>query len=282
MMRGRLRSLQVRLALRLAALYVAGTAVAIGVLIYQAYDTAGSLYDRELSQRAEDLSKAVSRDSAGAPRVELSQQLASAYVNSDADIFAVRDSSGRILGASPPEFGQRVAKWPRATDEPGYFHLSDLGSRLDAVSPEMKPIELDEVVRSVVAAMAPWAIAQGRSVAFVGSPSPVQILANDDALADAVRNLIENGVMHSPPGKEVAVIVHADGRISVADRGRGVPVEEREKIFDRFWTAPGTNVRGAGLGLAIVREIMKAHRGSVTVEDHPGGGARFVLAFPLP
>src|SRR5262249_53360536 len=103
MMRGRLRSLQVRLALRLAALYVAGTAVAIGVLIYQAYDTAGSLYDRELSQRAEDLSKAVSRDSAGAPRVELSQQLASAYVNSDADIFAVRDSSGRILGASPPE-----------------------------------------------------------------------------------------------------------------------------------------------------------------------------------
>jgi two-component system, OmpR family, sensor histidine kinase TctE len=124
MMRGRLRSLQVRLALRLAALYVAGTAVAIGVLIYQAYDTASSLYDRELSQRAEDLSKAVSRDSAGAPRVELSQQLASAYVNSDADIFAVRDSSGRILGASPPEFGQRVAKWPRATDEPGYFHLA--------------------------------------------------------------------------------------------------------------------------------------------------------------
>src|SRR5262249_59904077 len=68
---GNFRSLQVRLAVRLAVLYVAAAAIAVGVLVYQAYDTAGSLYDREISLRAEDLSRAIVADSAGQPPLHL-------------------------------------------------------------------------------------------------------------------------------------------------------------------------------------------------------------------
>src|SRR6516165_3057494 len=124
----RFQSLQVRLAVRLAVLYAAATAVAAGILIYQAYDTAASLHDRELGLRADDLARAVSRDDTGLPQLKLPARLASGYATSSDDIFAVRDAGGRILAASPPEFGDQVVKWPLAKDDPSYFHLTNLGS----------------------------------------------------------------------------------------------------------------------------------------------------------
>src|SRR6516164_9084541 len=83
---------------------------------------------RELGLRAEDLARAVSRDEAGLPQLKLPAKLASGYASSSDDIFAVRDSAGRILAASPPEFGAQVIKWPLAKDDPSYFHLTNLGS----------------------------------------------------------------------------------------------------------------------------------------------------------
>src|SRR5215467_8107435 len=128
MTRLRLQSLQVRLAVRLAILYVVATAIAAGVLIYQAYDTASSLGERELSLRAEDLARAVSRDGSGQAQLILPARLASAYAASTEDIFAVRDAAGRLLGASPAEFGEQVSRWPLAKDDPSYFHLTNLGT----------------------------------------------------------------------------------------------------------------------------------------------------------
>src|SRR5262245_32846494 len=127
-MRLRFQSLQVRLAARLALLYVAATAIAVGMLIYQAYDTASSLNDRELSLRAEDLARAVTRDGAGQAQLTLPARLASAYAASSDDIFAVRDADGRLLAASSDEFAEQVRKWPRAKDEPSYFRLTNLGA----------------------------------------------------------------------------------------------------------------------------------------------------------
>jgi len=123
------KSLRAQLALRLAALYVAATAIAVGILIYQAYETADTLNDRELSLRASDLARYVRADPAGVARLELPPGLAASYQTAgETDIFAVRRSANAVLAASPPSFGDVAAKWPTGTDEPSYFHLKDFGT----------------------------------------------------------------------------------------------------------------------------------------------------------
>jgi Histidine kinase-, DNA gyrase B-, and HSP90-like ATPase len=69
--------------------------------------------------------------------------------------------------------------------------------------------------------------------------------------------------------------------VSIADQGCGVRLEDREHIFDRFWRGKDRTSEGAGLGLAIVAEIMRAHEGSVKVESNYGSGTSFTLTFPL-
>src|SRR6266849_1843008 len=123
-----LRSVQVKLALRLAALYVVATAIAVGILIYQAYETADTLNDRELSLRAGDLARYVTVASTGAARLELPPELAARYqAAGNTDVFAVRRSSDAVLAASPPNFGEVAANWPVGTDDPSYFRLNDFG-----------------------------------------------------------------------------------------------------------------------------------------------------------
>jgi signal transduction histidine kinase len=153
-------------------------------------------------------------------------------------------------------------------------------ARLDAIALEFDIVDLNKVASSVVAAMAPWAIAQHKSIAFIGTEGSVKVKANAQALEDAFRNLIENAVIHTPAGTEVTVMVDSAGRVEVADRGSGVPLKDRENIFKRFWRGREETKEGAGLGLAIVGEIMRAHRGSVSVGDNSGGGALFALSFP--
>src|SRR5262245_47088995 len=123
------RSLQLRLAVRLAILYVAAAAIAVGTLGYQAYQTSGSLNDRELDLRAEDLARAMVTDSAGQPRLDLHSKLAASYAAApEDDLFAIRDANGRVIAASSAEFGERVSKWPPARGEPSYFRLSGVGA----------------------------------------------------------------------------------------------------------------------------------------------------------
>lgn len=153
-------------------------------------------------------------------------------------------------------------------------------ARLDAIAIDVsEAVDLNKVAAEVVAGMAPWAIAQQRQLAFQGDERPARVKGNAQAIADAIRNLIENAVAHSPPAEEVTVSVYHDGRVCVADRGPSVPAENREMIFRRFWRGTGAKTGGAGLGLSIVKEIMKAHGGAVSVADNPGGGAVFTLSF---
>jgi signal transduction histidine kinase len=121
---------------------------------------------------------------------------------------------------------------------------------------------------------------RGRTLAFAGADRPVVVSGNAYAIDDAISNLIENAVAHAPPHTEVTIRARADGCIDVSDHGPGVLREDRERIFERFWRGRAAPAHGAGLGLAIVAEIMKAHGGSVRVDAGPNGGAVFTLAFP--
>jgi signal transduction histidine kinase len=154
-------------------------------------------------------------------------------------------------------------------------------ARLDSVPMDVTAtIDLVATTAGVLESMTPWAIGQDRSLGLDAPLLPVLIRGNADAIADAVRNLVENGVHHSPTGGEVAVEISQGGVVSVADRGPGVPEADRQRIFERFWRGRSAARQGAGLGLSIVAEIAKAHGGSIEVADRPGGGAIFALRIP--
>ena len=93
--------------------------------------------------------------------------------------------------------------------------------------------------------------------------------------------LLANAVEAAPAGGEVGLAARAaDARtveIDVADCGPGVPPELRERVFEPFFT---TRPRGTGLGLAVARQIVEAHGGTIAVGDRAGGGARFTLRLP--
>jgi signal transduction histidine kinase len=125
----RVRSLQLRLAVRLGLVYVVAIAMAISFFIYQAYNAAGSLSERQLGLRAADLARYIFLDSSGTPRLDLPPELAAAYAAaSDADIFAIRASDGRVIAASPDKFAEQVVGWPAVTESPSYLRLQNLGS----------------------------------------------------------------------------------------------------------------------------------------------------------
>ncbi|HKP86702.1 MAG TPA: HAMP domain-containing sensor histidine kinase [Blastocatellia bacterium] len=107
-----------------------------------------------------------------------------------------------------------------------------------------------------------------------------------DAISQAVLNLINNAVKYSDEVKKIAVRVRAkDGfvAIEVADSGIGIPRSEHEKIFEKFYrvsTGLVHNTKGSGLGLALVKHIVEAHKGKITVESAPDKGSKFIILIP--
>ena len=132
----------------------------------------------------------------------------------------------------------------------------------------------------VAAFLAPLALAQRKTVAVTGARHPVRVRGNGDALARAVRNLVENALAHTAPGTTVEIAVASEGVIRVMDRGPGIPKADREHIFQRFWRRDRRSGGNAGLGLAIVARIAQMHGATVNVEERPGGGAVFAIRFP--
>jgi signal transduction histidine kinase len=115
---------------------------------------------------------------------------------------------------------------------------------------------------------------------------PLVALVNRDAITQLLMNLLDNAIKYS--GSSNKILVQAGRKegqisISVTDYGVGIPREEREKIFDKFYrvsTGLVHDVKGSGLGLSIVKHIVEAHKGKITVESQPGAGSTFTLLFP--
>jgi signal transduction histidine kinase len=163
--------------------------------------------------------------------------------------------------------------------------LLDL-SRLDAaVQLRSEPVELNEIVRAVAAEFSLRARERDVEIDVVPSPNPCWGRADPDAVARVVRILLDNGLRYAPVGEPIRVRTdRASGgaMIEVADRGPGIPEEEREHIFERFHRGRRAgSASGFGLGLAIGRESAERMGGSLRLGDPVDGiGARFVLTLP--
>jgi two-component system sensor histidine kinase KdpD len=114
--------------------------------------------------------------------------------------------------------------------------------------------------------------------------SPVS--ADPDMIGLALRQLIGNAVKYSPPGSIIAIsAIQGDDTVTVRvrDQGPGIPQDELESIFERFYRGSRVqdSVAGTGMGLSVARDIINAHQGQLWAENRPEGGAQFSFSLPI-
>lgn len=148
------------------------------------------------------------------------------------------------------------------------------------------PIDLDGIIKEIVALMEPKAHKQGIEIAYSSrNLRPVQ--ADPKNMEEVFGNLITNAVNYSPDGGKVTISAEGMGsyaEIEVSDTGVGIPPEEQPKIFDRFYRVKHPRTReviGTGLGLSIVKGIIEAHHGTIDVESVPDQGTTFRIRLPF-
>lgn len=139
-------------------------------------------------------------------------------------------------------------------------------------------VDLVQLSQKVMVDLAPLAVGAGYDPVFETAVDELMILGDSSSLERALVNVVQNAISHAGNRGEILLSINADRSIAISDSGPGVPHEKREWIFEPFHRITPLN-HGSGLGLSLVREIMEQHRGSITVEDGPAGGARFILQF---
>jgi signal transduction histidine kinase len=151
---------------------------------------------------------------------------------------------------------------------------------------EFEETDVAEVVEEVVRSYEFQIVNAGFELATdIGHDLPAASI-DRDAISQAVLNLVNNAVKYSDEDKKITVRVRARDRfvaIEVTDTGIGIPRSEHEKIFEKFYrvsTGLVHNTKGSGLGLALVKHIVEAHKGQITVESAPGKGSKFTILIP--
>jgi signal transduction histidine kinase len=151
---------------------------------------------------------------------------------------------------------------------------------------DRRPTDLAALVAEAVAVVLPHAAAKGVGVHSRAVEGLPLMGVDRDRMMQVVHNLLDNAIRHTPAGGVITVdlgIVAGQMRLSVSDTGPGIPPEDVERIFDRFYRLDASRSRargGAGLGLAIVKSLVEAHGGRVWVASQAGRGATFTVALP--
>jgi signal transduction histidine kinase len=196
-------------------------------------------------------------------------------------------ASGRVASEE-----RRGTYYNLLTRESGRLHrlvesLLDFG-RTEAGAGEYRrdPLDLAGLVRETVAEFGRDAAERGYTVELTGADAAVPVRGDAEALGRALWNLLDNAVKYSPDGRTVSVAVARDAgsvTLKVQDRGAGIPASEQEAIFGKFVrgaAARATGAKGTGLGLAMVRHIVRGHGGDISVASEPGSGSTFTVTIP--
>jgi signal transduction histidine kinase len=148
----------------------------------------------------------------------------------------------------------------------------------------MAPLDLAAFARDLADLYEPAAEEKGLTLAVETDPGPIEVRGDRHMLSRAVANLVENALKYTPAGGRVRVAVGIAGttaRLVVADDGPGIPEDERERVFDRFYRLEASRTtEGNGLGLSLARAVIGLHGGTITLEDN-GPGLRAVVMLPL-
>ena len=138
-------------------------------------------------------------------------------------------------------------------------------------------LDLSQLARELGMAMAPLAHARGVALALEAD-QPVWLRGEPTLLSELLNNLLDNAMAHTPIGGNVILRVTPQAVLEVEDDGVGIPFEDRERVFERFYRR-NQQVAGSGLGLAIVGEICRAHRARITLHDGAQGGLKVRVSF---
>jgi two-component system OmpR family sensor kinase len=146
-------------------------------------------------------------------------------------------------------------------------------AKSQADAPEPTTVDVNALARELIAEFVPVAAAKGIDLGFA-DVIPLQVAAAPELLRQVLRNALENAMNYTPSGGQVSLRMFADGRddvIEVIDDGPGIPVAERDRVFDAFFRLPGSHGLGSGIGLAIARESATRLGAVVSLHGRPDG-----------
>lgn len=178
---------------------------------------------------------------------------------------------------------EEVERLSRLTEELLILARLDAGERSEAPA---NPTPVTPLLEDELKRLEPQAEERRITITLEGTPG-LSVDVAPDALRLVVANLLQNAVKFSPSGGQVTVRMLRQGTqclLAVSDTGPGIPLEERERIFDRFYrecSSRSPDIPGVGLGLAISRAVVEAHGGTIAVDSLPGSGATFTVRLPL-
>ncbi|MBI5461031.1 MAG: sensor histidine kinase N-terminal domain-containing protein [Gammaproteobacteria bacterium] len=144
------------------------------------------------------------------------------------------------------------------------------------------PLDLGLLASQIATEWVPRALEKHIDLGFEAPAAAITVHGDAARLKDLLDNLIDNAVRYTPPHGQVTVGVFNNGRphLTVTDNGPGIPSEQRERVFERFYSVLGHGADGSGLGLAIVREIARMHGGEAKIDSGPAGiGTRVSVVF---
>lgn len=150
-----------------------------------------------------------------------------------------------------------------------------------------RPVDLRELTQLVTQSFEP-ALANNQITLQIESVGEMpKVMADPDRIQQILHNLLQNALRYTPTGKSIEINLQQEGkylRLDLRDHGAGIPPEDLDLIFERFYRADSSREHASGstgLGLAIARKLAEAHGGTLTAFNHPQGGAVFTLRLPI-